>query len=550
MLQIARWATIAFALFSLALGAFELTGTMRPAVIGVSTEALPGSTFRVLSVNEGSAAERAGIQGGDVLAFVDPAEQSARHAAGDIVHLRRNGAVLAIPLAYVNLDGLTISQFVFAMFFPILALVIAFRAWDDPQARRLAVSFLWTVVLFADQYQTRWHALDGLLDVLDAALTPLGMSTLVAFCSGWAATPPRYAQIVRTIATAVAYIYGFAALASIVREQLASLSVPGTGLIGSIAWALLAFLAIASLCVSFGFSRGVERRRIGWILATFVVGIGPFAVYEPVHALVPSVLWPWVWYFQVVLPIGLGYATLRHRVIDLGFVLNRAAVFAATTLLLAGLFAALQWAVNGMLANATRREGFIAQLAIAVAVFYVVRVARAQTEAIVARVFFAARRRRIDAVAKIAHDLDDVDDAELLPMFVVDRLLSDAAIRATVYVRENKTLLRAAGEAAEPGAMPIAEAITGEEVYVPLAGAHARIDAIAFPLRVRSRLRGALICALPSDNEEFAPDERDALADLASHVAVARDDLLAEGLRRENRALRKRLAATVSARIR
>jgi hypothetical protein len=59
------------------------------------------------------------------------------------------------------------------------------------------------------------------------------------------------------------------------------------------------------------------------------------------------------------------------------------------------------------------------------------------------------------------------------------------------------------------------------------------IGAIAFPLTVRGRLRGALVCDLPSADEDFAPDERQALADLAARACVVREDLLAEQLRAE-----------------
>jgi hypothetical protein len=68
------------------------------------------------------------------------------------------------------------------------------------------------------------------------------------------------------------------------------------------------------------------------------------------------------------------------------------------------------------------------------------------------------------------------------------------------------------------------------------------IGAIAFPLAVRGRLRGALVCGLPSEDEEFAPDEQTALSGLAARVCVVRDDLLAEQMQRERDELRRTLA--------
>ena len=69
------------------------------------------------------------------------------------------------------------------------------------------------------------------------------------------------------------------------------------------------------------------------------------------------------------------------------------------------------------------------------------------------------------------------------------------------------------------------------------------IGAIAFPLAVRGRLRGALVCALPAGDAEFAPDETEALERFATRLAIARDDLLAQALQQENESLRQRLTA-------
>ncbi len=48
-------------------------------------------------------------------------------------------------------------------------------------------------------------------------------------------------------------------------------------------------------------------------------------------------------------------------------------------------------------------------MAIAVVVLYVVRALRTQTDAFVARVFFAARRKRIDAIHALAREVDAVE---------------------------------------------------------------------------------------------------------------------------------------------
>ena len=492
--MLARWITIAFALFSFVLGALELGGAVRPAALGITRDGSANERigFHILSITPGSAAERAGLHVGEFVAFVDPRED-VRKAPGSIVRLRRSdGSLQRIPIDTIPLTALQIVQFVPSMFFCVLGLAIALRAWGDVRARRLAWAFLWAVVEFATQFPTRWPAFDAALGILESLSVPLGMTALVVFCATWQRTPAPYTRAVRTTATVIAVAYAVAGLLSEIGIDPATSPAPAIlGEIESLAWASLAGLALISLIVSFKRASGVDRQRIGWMLATFVVALGPLVIYEPLHSVVRDLYWPWVWYTASVLPFGLAYATLRHRVIDLGFALNRAAVFAATTLLIAGLFGGFQWVVNQLLSAQTKREGFVAQLAVAVLVLYVVGFARSRTEAFVAHAFFATRRRRIDAVLRIAAAVDTIDDPDDLAPLVTERMRDETGIAAAIVFDDAPAEI------------------------VPSTGM------AAFPLRVRARDRGTLYCAPPDAEETFAPDERAVLERLAAAIAVA-----------------------------
>jgi hypothetical protein len=267
------------------------------------------------------------------------------------------------------------------------------------------------------------------------------------------------------------------------------------------------------------------------------VAFGPWIVYETTVAF-GAVQHPWalLGFTGLALPFGFGYAMLRHRVVDLGFALNRAAVFAATTALLVGLFGALQWGADQLLVQATRAQGFAVQMAIAVIVLYAVRMLRTRADALVARLFFAKRQRRIAAIRALGRAIEAVESPASLAPYVVEQLHADTAIESSLYVEADEAFVRGAGERGPAQVSrdnPTVIALRATGAPVAIRAESDLIGAIAFPLAVRGRLRGALVCELPSQDEDFAPDERQALTDLAARVCVVREDLLAEQLRAE-----------------
>jgi hypothetical protein len=533
-----RVLVVIIALAALAMAAVALSGTAQIARVGLEYNTLPGGQFRVIIVDAGSSAERAGIRPRDLLTFVTPADRAIvmNHVAGTHARLRRSdGTIHVVTPAIVQNDPRRVIELIQGVFFALLALLIAARAWHDVQARRLAAGFLWTTFFFAPAVVAGnvW-LLRGCFYAADV-LAPLGMASLVYFATGWLATPVALARNLRIAAFAGAATYAMVNVAGEFVDQATQATLSrGFQLVESVAWTLLAALVIAGLVGSFRVARGAERQRIGWVLATLTAAFLPWMIFEPLAGLGVMPLPSWLAYTTVIVPFGLAYATLRHRCIDIGFALNRAAVFAATTALLVGLFGALQWGADQLLSQATGRENFAAQMVIAVVVLYVVRALRTQTDSFVARVFFAARRKRIDAIYALAREVDAVERPEALAPFVVDALGRIAATDVSVYVESEDAYVRAAGSlgpASVPRDAPTVIGLRATLEPVPIRAGSDLAGAVAFPLTVRARLRGALVCGLPAGDDEFAPDESEALMRLATRMAIARDDLLAQALR-------------------
>jgi hypothetical protein len=541
MLRTLRWAVIALGIAGLALCAISLSNGSSPPSLGANTVAL--GTQRPAPVGfvlPGSAAERAGIRTGDLLRFAAPSDAAALAAhLRTTVHLvRPNGAVINVELTPVPRPLVHTLLVVQGFLLSLLALLLALRAWQDIQARRLAIGFLWVGVGWSD-VASGWAAMA--VNAAGDILTGAGMAALVFFATGWRATPPSAALLLRAAAIVVAVVY----VAAGIPGDLAIFNSRGLLATEQITWLLLAVLVIAGLAASTVRARGVERRRVGWLLVTMTIAFAPFAGYDLVAAVVPIGPPPtWVSVTTLVLPFGFGYAMLRHRVVDIGFALNRAAVFAATTALLVGLFGALQWSADQVLVRATGAQDFAVQMAIAVIVLYAVRKLRTKTDALVARVFFAKRRRRIDAIVALGYAVEAVESVLSLGPFVIEQLRADAAIDSSLYVETEDAYVRVAGDLGpERVGRDNATVILLRATRAPVAvrAESDLIGAIAFPLAVRGRLRGALVCGLPSEDEEFAPDEQSALNGLAARVCVVRDDLLAEQLQGERDELRRTL---------
>jgi GAF domain-containing protein len=450
--------------------------------------------------------------------------------------LHGQGAIPPMPLV----SGLLLGS---GSLMSLLSLVLVVRGWRDSQARWLAVGCLWFVLGDAVPVAVRdgW-AYAGVVGTVTDVLAVIGMAALVLFSVGWHATPPAFARGARSLALLLA---GIGIVGSSVADQVAT-APRAFQAVGLLAFSVMVCASIAGLAVSAFNARGLERRRIGWICVTSAVGYAPLFLFiflrgSGHHSLaVVSAL------MCYVVPFGYGYAILRDRVIDLGFALNRAAVFAATTALLVGLFGALQWGADQLLVRATGAQNFAVQMVIAVFVLYVVRMVRVRTESLVTHLFFAARLRRIDAIRGFAREVDAVENAETIAGFVIDRLRFACTIEASLYVESSEGFVR------EAGSIGPAHLSVDAPLVIALRAAIGPISTVAyddigagvvFPLVVRAQLRGGLVCSFPAGDDAFAPDESEALVALATRTAIARDDLLAQSLRAENRELLARVHA-------
>jgi hypothetical protein len=169
-----------------------------------------------------------------------------------------------------------------------------------------------------------------------------------------------------------------------------------------IPWALAAIILAFALAV-FRDAAGEERRRIGWVIVGLAVTDMGFAIFNVVDVgsqlRIDSVrlVLEIAQLMQMALPLALAYAILRHRVIDIGFALNRTAVYALTTTLVLALIGVVDWLVGRLLSG--ERFTTLVEALLTVAIGFGLNWLHGRIERLVDRIIFRQRHiaeKRID----------------------------------------------------------------------------------------------------------------------------------------------------------
>lgn len=215
------------------------------------------------------------------------------------------------------------------------------------------------------------------------------------------------------------------------------------------------YLAFAMIVVftAFAYRRtvGEQRRRVGWVLAGFIVTAAAYTVFAiaDVAALVTGqnleVVLDASILGQIALPIALGYAILRHRVLDIGFALNRTMVYGVMTALVVIVVSLVDWLTARLLSR--ERVALAVEALLTVGFGVTLNWLHGRTERLIDRVVFRARHLaekrteyRIGAL-DFATSTDLVDQAVALEAPRILDLHSAAVFRRSA---ENEPFLRAA----------------------------------------------------------------------------------------------------------
>jgi GAF domain len=332
-------------------------------------------------------------------------------------------------------------------------------------------------------------------------------------------------------------------------------------------WSFATLAGVCLVVVAYWSSVADQRQRLKWVIFAFIVSyleraLVSYAEYTPG-------LWPPAWssagfspdvlsIVNVLVPVTVAYAVLKHRVLDINFVISRALVYGIITSLVVGAFALIDFVLSKELEQH--------QLAVAVEVVFAIAFGfglngiHKQVDAFVDRILFRSRHLAERTIERVAAGLPHVTSARA----VDETLAADPAralnlLSAAVFVRDETGAFacRSAigwtdgGSAKIDADDPLIVNLLGEFGTMSLREVRqgsatlptgVRAPAIAVPMFVRHQLLGFVLYGAHASGEDIDPDERRLLERLAHAAAATYDHIDSESVRTKLREMSQELA--------
>ena len=509
----------------------------------------PGG-ITVTQVDPGSSAAKAGIKPGDTIFYGNTQIERARvlyALPNSKVQVVVNGSrrvTLATPRinTYKPFWPLYLIRFSFLF----VAALLAWRCFADPASRWL-VAFLWcygiTIGMRNNVFAT--PMLTAVVQVIGTVLMLLGTGAVAMFAATF---PSGKAQPLPGALARLALTIAAVGSAITISSIWVPFSAAETSLFNYVVlWgmALSTLLVVVTLVTAHLYGAPAERQRRRWVflllgLTLAAVGvdlgvtasIGYIAVVDQI-ALLPIAL----------MPVGLAYVILRHRVIDVGFVLNRAVVYTAVSIIVVGIFVIVETLLAKYVENTSHVTSIAVQLAVALLLGFSIRFVHARVDRFVDSALFRERHLAEAAIHAFAQEASYVTDPGVLLSRCVKTVERYARARnAGIWVadgavyRAQMHTFAVAPDVDEND--PAVLSMRARRVSVHVRDCDSTLPGtLAFPMIVRGELLGILVCGPKIDDDLYDPDEESALASLASSVGHALDAIEVRELRRRLQAL-------------
>lgn len=195
-----------------------------------------------------------------------------------------------------------------------------------------------------------------------------------------------------------------------------------------VVWLAPLLIGVASLMGRYRAAQPADRQRLIWMIAGVLLANGTVTLQ------VIAILWFWspgitphiltvLRFGSVAAPFIIGYAVLKHRVIDVRFVVNRAVVYTVLIAILVIVFESFSWVIERLLQHTRTVE--ILQMVLAIGLAISLQHSFKHTEAIVNRWFFKPVHDAQEHLARVAAALASAETSAAL-----ERLLAVEPVRA------------------------------------------------------------------------------------------------------------------------
>jgi hypothetical protein len=516
----------------------------------------PNVTERVLDVTSDSPAWRAGIRAGDTIPIrtsngamlVNPLPGDRlilTYVHGGTEHTSAMTSQARPPYVWTLPDAIRAAVSLCLLAF---ALLVIARAWNTKHGPIIA-TILAGIVVNAAADRIPFTARSG----IDAALLVItyGLSQF-AFAFGAAMLMLLLWQIVeepiRLLRGLTYSSFVLSAIAGICAPIILALSFAGqAGPISEFVanWLYLEcmiIVALAGLIVAFCSARGESRQRARWLLwgfgpflaavalvngVTLIPASASFLLAHPQLALTYNMVNR---VLELSLPAALFFGVLVRRVIDLGFVMNRVAVYSALSIVLLAIFVLLEFGISKLFLDTSRTGSLMIQLGIALAIGVSARYLHQVVDRLVDRVLFAKRHANESALRRFAHETEAYTSAAALLDRTVEILNDHSETRgAAIYLTsDGRAQLARTSRSDFPTSVDLDDPLLVKlrRWNEPVDTAEVKTafpEGMVFPMNARGKFIGALACQEKRDHSAFDPDERASLLEVARDVGIALD---------------------------
>jgi hypothetical protein len=308
-------------------------------------------------------------------------------------------------------------------------------------------------------------------------------------------------------------------------------------------------------------ARGEDRQRIRWIVVVFGLNLAIQCVYNFLN-----VYWGaepiWLAHVMqlstVIVPLAVAYAVIKHRVIDVSFVVSRTLVYGVLTTMLVGAFSIIDWFFTDYLRLA--RLGTIAEVAAVVAFGLWFNGLHRRVDTLIDATFFRQRHKAEVQLARNAAALPLAPTTAAVAHFLVAEPVQAMSLASAALFRRMRdaTFVREASEGWSASDLsrlgaeddPLLMLAQTEGGPLSLYDHRWRTDGVpagparpvlALPIMVRRELAAIVFYGSHTHGEGIDPDEMKALAGLMTGAAAAYDHLDAEALRIENESMKSKV---------
>ncbi|HEV2321836.1 MAG TPA: GAF domain-containing protein [Gammaproteobacteria bacterium] len=274
-----------------------------------------------------------------------------------------------------------------------------------------------------------------------------------------------------------------------------------------------------------------DRPRIRWVGVSIFVYVVSYLVSTNILSLLAFISPLQVQLAVVALTavafLGFTYAVLRHRLVSLRLVLNRALVYGVITTLVVGVFAALSSLIDHFAVG--RTEGALLQLLVPLSLGVTLNLVKKRLDRFVERLFFQRQFRAEGALSRLARECGFIENRDVLLDRSADEILEylkptgvalyEKSAAGYARVRNRGTRLFPEQLVADDPAMVSLRANLVEADLDTLKSGLGN-EGLAFPLAVRGTLMGALVLG-QRPAEQYTQSERALLTRIAQQLAAA-----------------------------